>query len=159
MGDPVIITSLQITDPAQVVAPTRPAPPGLAIAVVSDPAVNADFYARIGGDYGWTDRAGWTAPQWAAFAARVETHVATLDGEPAGYYELDEDGGSAEIRSFGLLEGARGRGVGGHLLVHALRRGFALAPRVWLHTCTLDDPRALPNYEARGLEVFDVRPG
>jgi GNAT superfamily N-acetyltransferase len=70
---------------------------------------------------------------------------------------LRDQGGRAEIRSFGLLQGARGRGVGGHLLVHALRRGFALAPRVWLHTCTLDDPRALPNYEARGLQVFDVR--
>jgi hypothetical protein len=25
------------------------------------------------------------------------------------------------------------------------------ATRVWLHTCTLDSPVALPNYEARGF--------
>jgi len=26
--------------------------------------------------------------------------------------------------------------------------------RVWLHTCTLDDPAALPNYVARGFRPF-----
>jgi hypothetical protein len=28
------------------------------------------------------------------------------------------------------------------------------AARVWLHTCTLDSPRALPNYLARGFQAF-----
>jgi hypothetical protein len=28
------------------------------------------------------------------------------------------------------------------------------ANRVWLHTCTLDDPAALPNYLKRGFEPF-----
>ena len=28
------------------------------------------------------------------------------------------------------------------------------ANRVWLHTCTLDSPRALPNYRARGFREF-----
>ena len=33
--------------------------------------------------------------------------------------------------------------------------------RVWLHTCTLDDPAALPNYVARGFrpcstEVYTI---
>ena len=28
------------------------------------------------------------------------------------------------------------------------------AERVWLHTCTLDSPRALPNYKARGFREF-----
>jgi hypothetical protein len=27
------------------------------------------------------------------------------------------------------------------------------ANRVWLHTCTFDDPAALPNYLARGFTV------
>jgi hypothetical protein len=25
---------------------------------------------------------------------------------------------------------------------------------VWLHTCTLDDPAALPNYRARGFRPY-----
>jgi hypothetical protein len=28
------------------------------------------------------------------------------------------------------------------------------AARVWLHTCTLDHPQALSNYEARGMRRF-----
>ena len=87
----------------------------------------------------------------------METYVARLDGAVAGYYELHLAGGSAEVSIFGLLEHARGAGLGGHLLTDALRRGLRRAPRVWLHTCTDDDPRALPNYRARGLTVFDVR--
>jgi hypothetical protein len=30
------------------------------------------------------------------------------------------------------------------------------ARRVWVHTCDLDHPRALANYQARGFEVFRV---
>jgi GNAT superfamily N-acetyltransferase len=64
--------------------------------------------------------------------------------------------GDVEIVSFGLVGDVHGRGWGGALLEHALRRGFELGRRVWLHTCTLDSPRALPNYQARGLVPFRV---
>jgi GNAT superfamily N-acetyltransferase len=77
----------------------------------------------------------------------------------AGYYELRVGGpgsGDVEIVSFGLLPAFHGRGWGGAFLEHALRRGLALGDRVWLHTCTLDSPRALPNYQARGLVPFKV---
>jgi len=33
-------------------------------------------------------------------------------------------------------------------------RGAAGASRVWVHTCTLDHPGALPNYIARGFRVY-----
>ena len=55
-----------------------------------------------------------------------------------------------EIAYFGLLPAFHGRGSGGALLEHALRRGFELGDRVWVHTCTLDGPHALANYQARG---------
>jgi hypothetical protein len=28
--------------------------------------------------------------------------------------------------------------------------------RVWVHTCSLDGPHALANYQARGMRVFKV---
>jgi hypothetical protein len=31
--------------------------------------------------------------------------------------------------------------------------------RVWLHTCSLDSPHALANYQARGLRVYDITVG
>ena len=53
--------------------------------------------------------------------------------------------GGVELQSFGLLPAFHGRGLGGHLLTVVLRRGLELAPRVWLHTCSLDGPHAQAN--------------
>jgi hypothetical protein len=45
--------------------------------------------------------------------------------------------------------------LGGSLLTHAVEEAWKLgAGRVWLHTCTLDSPHALPNYRARGFRDF-----
>jgi len=97
----------------------------------------------------------------------VEIWLATVHGMPAGYAELDpqpgDDGLQVEIAYFGLVPAFVGRGLGGHLLTTGLRAAWslperwpALGPvgRVWLHTCSLDGPGALPNYLARGLRVY-----
>jgi GNAT superfamily N-acetyltransferase len=152
---PVTTTYLEHTDPHGIVAPSRPAPAGFATRVVHDPAVNADLYRRVGGDWSWTDRLVWTDPQWARWADRAETHVIELDGATCGYFELlAESSGSVLVALFGLLPECHGRGLGGHALVAALRRGFELRPRVYLTTCTLDGPYALANYTARGMRVY-----
>jgi GNAT superfamily N-acetyltransferase len=64
------------------------------------------------------------------------------------------DSRAAKIAIFGLLRDFHGRGLGGHALTLALSRAFEVGPRVWLTTCSLDGPNALPNYLKRGLEVF-----
>ena len=112
------------------------------------------FYEHVGRHHAWTDNLGRTAAEWQAWADGVETWVATIESDNAGYYELRADDEGVEVAYFGLLPHAQGRGLGGHLLTHALTRAFELAPRAWLHTCTLDSPRALPNYRARGLRPF-----
>src|SRR5207249_5531870 len=62
---------------------------------------------------------------------------------------------SAEIAYFGIVVREFGRGFGKHLLSCAVRDAWALGPRrVWLHTCTLDHPNALPNYLARGFTPY-----
>ena len=57
-------------------------------------------------------------------------------------------------------------GLGGWLLTRAVERAWAVegTRRVWLHTCELDSPAALANYEARGfvatgtsVELWDTR--
>ncbi|MEO7965636.1 MAG: GNAT family N-acetyltransferase [Gemmatimonadaceae bacterium] len=74
-------------------------------------------------------------------------------GEIAGFFELVRNGdGSVEIAYSGLPAAFHRRGLGKWLLTHAVDRAWATgANRVWLHTCTLDDPAALPNYRARGF--------
>jgi GNAT superfamily N-acetyltransferase len=77
----------------------------------------------------------------------------------AGWYELRRvpEDRSVEIAYFGLLPGHIGRGAGRALLNGAVQDAWTLgggAGRVWLHTCTLDHPHAMRNYEARGFRPF-----
>ena len=155
MGDRIVITYLELPPGHPLVAPSRPAPEGFATRAVHDPAVNSDMYRRVGRDYRWVDRLTWDDERWAAYAAGVETYVVELDGRVAGYYEIELDGAeSSKIALFGLLQEFHGIGLGGHALTAALARGRELRPRVWLTTCTLDGPYALPNYRARGMRPF-----
>ena len=70
-----------------------------------------------------------------------------------GYFELKaHEDDSIEIAYFGLLPEFIGRGWGKYLLTRAVQSAWQLGPRrVWLHTCTLDHPAALPNYLKRGF--------
>ena len=155
MAGTVVITYLELAETEPVRPPARPAPPGFSTRIVRDPGVNRDMYRRVGGAYQWIDRLPWGDDRWAAYAARVETHLVELDGRTAGYFELEVDSGeSAKIALFGLLEEFHGLGLGGHALTAALTRARELRPRVWLTTCTLDGPYALPNYHARGMRSF-----
>jgi GNAT superfamily N-acetyltransferase len=156
MTEPVVRTYLELDDPARL----RPAgPPRLERVQIervapADGTLSAWFYAEVGREYRWTDHLGRSAADWQRWAEGVETWVATVGGDRAGYYELSTDDDGVQVAYFGLLTAFHGYGLGGFLLTHALRRGFEVAPRVWLHTCTLDGPAALPNYRARGLRPF-----
>ena len=62
--------------------------------------------------------------------------------------------GAVEIAYFGLLPHYIGRGLGKRLLGDAIARASTFGDgRIWLHTCSLDHPAALPNYLARGFRV------
>jgi hypothetical protein len=44
---------------------------------------------------------------------------------------------------------------GGALLTSALEEAWRMnPPRVWVHTCNLDHPAALTNYQARGMKIY-----
>ena len=150
MTEPVVTWYLELRDPSAI----RPARGSAPIERVEPPdgRVNRFFYETIGADWRWTDHAEETDAWWQAHAEAVETWVIP----DAGYAELHTVGDDVEIAYFGLLPAHHGKGWGGALLEHALRRGFELGARVWVHTCTLDGPHALANYEARGLVVYRV---
>lgn len=137
------------------------------------PELSRFFYTAVGGDWLWVDRLPWTYQQWLNDVGRPnrETWILSARGIPAGYYELElapESG--VEIVYFGLLPASVGKGLGGAMLTHALHRGWdwlestpsttpsstssTTARRVWLHTCSLDHPAALANYQARGLVLY-----
>jgi len=116
------------------------------------------LYAEVGKNYYWTDRLHWTDEQTGAYLQQpgVSLWLMTYDEDTAGYFELKKcDDGSTEIAYFGLMPEFIGRGLGKHLLTCATEQAWADgANRVWLHTCTDDDPAALPNYLKRGFKPF-----
>lgn len=120
---------------------------------------NRFLYELVGNNWAWTDKLTWSDEQWQAFAENdnLRTWVAYSQGSPAGYYELQQlPVGDVEIAYFGLVPGFIGLGFGGYLLSQAIRSAWQWAgtQRVWVHTCTLDHPRALKNYLDRGLKIY-----
>lgn len=121
-------------------------------------------YRTVGEAFHWRDRWDWTDQEIAAHLADPanQLFVATRAGATkqvalAGWYELRRvaEDDSVEIAYFGIVSAEFGRGFGKHLLSSAVRDAWALGPkRVWLHTCTLDHPNALPNYIARGFTPY-----
>jgi GNAT superfamily N-acetyltransferase len=94
-------------------------------AILHDPAV--DLYAV-------TDRAG------------VEIGMLELD-----FRVTDE----CEIAFFGLVPELTGKGHGDWLMAQALALGWRKeVTRMWVHTCTLDHPRALGFYRRNGFTPF-----
>ncbi|MCB0171682.1 MAG: GNAT family N-acetyltransferase [Anaerolineae bacterium] len=158
---PVEVTTyyLEMTNPQQL----RPKPndnPNFEIKPVGIPLpeLNQFLYTIVGKAWFWTNRLNWTRQQWAEWVDRPElkTWVGYLSGTPAGYFELEvQPADSVEVAYFGLLPPFIGLGLGGPLLTAAVEQAWALgAARVWVHTCTLDHPRALANYQARGFRIF-----
>jgi GNAT superfamily N-acetyltransferase len=155
----VLRTYLEMRDPAALVAVASPEPRARVERLEQcPPSFFTYLYAEVGRNYHWVDRLSWTNGETRAYLAdpTVSLWLLTVTGSPAGYFELKRhDDGSTEIAYFGLLPEFIGRGLGKYLLTTAAREAWRSgANRVWLHTCTLDDPAALPNYKARGFRPY-----
>lgn len=167
----VTVTYLELLDPTELVPSSRPLPADARFELVE--RITAEYsrflYLSVGSELNWADRLGLTRAQWdhQLRAPGSETHVLYRHGAPQGYVELCASGGAAgtdvEIFYFGLFPHATGQGLGGALLTEGIHRAWTLhervpgldaVSRVWLHTCSLDGPAALPNYLARGFKVY-----
>lgn len=136
------------------------------------PELNRFFYTTVGRDWYWYDRAAWSYAQWQTWVDRPElqTWVLYVQGTPAGYFELEQQGeleiqnesekdNDVNIAYFGLLPQFVGKGLGGHFLSTAIEKAWAWAQssnrnRVIVNTCTLDHESALGNYQARGFKIY-----
>jgi GNAT superfamily N-acetyltransferase len=158
-------TYLDLTDRSQFRAAVGDFPDlRVARAPKPQPALYRMCYQVVGAAFHWRDRWDWSDQDIARHLADPAIHlfVATRHSgkkkaELAGWYELRRvpEDDSIEIAYFGIVAAELGRGFGKHLLSRAVRDAWALGPkRVWLHTCTLDHPNALPNYLARGFTPY-----
>ncbi len=157
MAEPVTITFLEMRDPSCLVPAGSSSPFELRPVREPCPALNRFLYAEVGGPWRWTDRLSWDEAAWMRWLDRpqLETWLAMVNGNPIGYAELEGEGDEVQIAYFGLLPQFIGRGFGGALLTRVVERAWAMgAERVWVHTCSLDHPAALANYEKRGFRRY-----
>ena len=156
----VTVTYLEMTSPAQ-----RSSPPGRTepVTIVRAERPTISFYRylynTVGADWDWHERRRLSDEALAAIIHddAVEIFVLYVRGVPAGYVELDRRiEAEMEIAYFGLIPEYIGRGLGPDLLDWALERAWSYRPRrVWLHTCSLDHPKALAVYRRAGFKVYD----
>ena len=162
----VVRTYLELTNPEALRPADFPDPAAVRVALRAPCSVPEyrTLYDAVGRAYRWHDRLAWSDEQLADRLASPDVAVHVLERRdpadperwmPAGYYELARHpDGAVELVYFGLVAEAQGAGLGRALLTHAVREAWGMgARRVWLHTCTLDGPTALPNYRARGFLV------
>ena len=119
------------------------------------------LYDAVGQDWHWVDRKRLSDQELGAIVRhhQVEVHVMYVDRSPAGYVEFDlRQSPEVEIAYFGLMPEFLGRGLGRFLIHWAIQEAFQRQPsRVWLHTCELDHPAALSNYQKAGFRIYDRR--
>lgn len=119
------------------------------------------LYRGVGSQLNWVDRLVMPAEELQALLSdeRVEVHLLTVADEPAGYAELDRrTPDQIELAYFGLFPQFVGQGLGKFFLNWTLHQAWSQRPRrVWVHTCDLDHPAALPNYLRAGFQIYDER--
>jgi hypothetical protein len=140
---------------------TVPAPrDDLAVIHVQSPPVPyyRQLYDAVGKDYYWLSRRKMSDDALAVLLndPRNELHVLHVEGTAAGLAELDRrQQEEIELVQFGLMAPFIGRRLGKWFLQWTVDQAWSYQPkRLWLHTCTLDHPAALPNYTKAGFVLF-----
>ena len=118
------------------------------------------LYNSVGADWNWHDRRTLADDSLDTLihAPGLEIHVLWQDGCPAGFCELDFSVvGQVKLVYFGLLPEFIGRGLGGYFLDWSVARMWRPGvERVWVHTCTLDHPAALAQYQKAGFYAYQT---
>lgn len=116
------------------------------------------LYRRVGAQWMWFSRLEMTDEQLRSIlnCATTELFIAENDGREVGVAELARSkAGEVEITFFALFSEAIGKGLGRAFMNAVLDCAWSgSTSRVWLHTCTLDSPAALPFYMKCGFRPF-----
>jgi GNAT superfamily N-acetyltransferase len=161
---PAVVTHLEMT----AMPPLRPAPapppsPRGPWSIVRAEGITLDayraLYRRIGTDWLWAARLRMADDVLVAMLNHPDVELWTLrqGGVDEGIAELDfREPGQCELKLFGVTAALIGTGAARTLMNHAIARAWARPRlrRLWLHTCTLDHPRALAFYIRSGFVPF-----
>jgi ribosomal protein S18 acetylase RimI-like enzyme len=120
------------------------------------------LYRQVGAPLGWDQRLQMPEADLAALLNSGSLAISVLRTEhnqPLGFCELDRHSPQEiEVKNFGLITAAQGRGLGPWLLRTALHQAWqSNTQRIWLHTDTWDHPSAINVYERAGFKIYAVR--
>jgi GNAT superfamily N-acetyltransferase len=153
----VTVTFMRMDRKPADAAPPLPANAAVRILAGCTVAQYRHLYNTVGADYVWWLRRTLPDGQLAAILRDpdVSIHVLYVDGEQAGFYELDRGNlPVVNINYFGLMPHAVGLRMGFAFLRHAVDAAWAAGARaITVNTCTADHPRALPSYLRAGFRV------
>lgn len=153
-----VVTSLEmLRRPPRLDVRTRPE---WALRRVGQPDVRwyRGLFRRVGEDWLWQSRLRLSEAALAAIICHhdVEVYAVSSDGLDEGLVELDfRRPGTCELSFFGVGPRLVGQGAGRMMMNQAVEVAWSRPiRRFWVHTCTLDHPRALPFYIRAGFVPF-----
>ncbi len=116
------------------------------------------LYREIGEPWLWFSRLRMSDDELRAIVHNPDVDVIALshNGVDCGLLEFDRRAmPDIELSFFGIAPALIGKGAGRALLDYGLKAAWEHRPqRVWLHTCTLDHPRALDFYRKAGFVPY-----
>lgn len=151
------VTHLEMTRRPRI---TQPLPVNLHATLIRATDIPLHFYRylhwQVGREWHWVTRLRMNNEKLSKIvhAKTTRIYVLSLDGAPAGFFELsDVFDSTVELVYFGLMDHVRRRGLGEWMLGQALLTAWSSTPaRVIVSTNTLDHPAALPLYQKMGFE-------
>lgn len=153
-----VVTCLAMSERPQPKSNAAPAGYTLERLTTPDLALYRSLYRQIGEEWLWVSRLVMSDEELAGniHHPMVEIFILRAEGRDVGIIELDfREDKAAEIVFFGLTKDAIGKGTGRYLMDQALSIAWAHPiERLWLHTCTLDSPSALPFYLRSGFKPY-----
>jgi GNAT superfamily N-acetyltransferase len=135
-------------------------PPGISVRRVENPALDwyRSLFRRVGEHWLWTSRLAMNDGELGAIIRNpaVDLFALSHGGADKGLLELDRrEFAEIELAFFGITPDLIGRGAGRYLMQRALDEVWPHRPaRFWVHTCTLDHPKALGFYIKAGFVPY-----
>lgn len=154
-----VVTFLERSDPPDQPLPPPPIPT-LEVRREYKPRL-ADYrelFRKVGEPWLWSSRLRLSDSELSEILhdPQVSLYIAEFEGIAEGILELDyRQPQEAQIQFLGVSPRLIGTGSGQYLLQYAIHEAFAAGVRrLWLHTCTLDHPRALSTYRSNGFRPY-----
>jgi GNAT superfamily N-acetyltransferase len=149
---------LQMHSPPAGGALTTPAETKVVQAHNLSPSLYRDLYNGVGAPWLWYERSEIPDNEISQLIGDPAVTIYKLQhaGKTAGYTELRRQPiGEIQILYFGLLPSHIGKGLGRYFLDWTVREAFSMEiKRLWVHTCSLDHPRALTAYQQAGFASY-----